>query len=115
MEFFNRISPTYKRVTNGAQLYARSANTSGLSGMLGSLLSRTTPVYKTVDGQIAKVPVSSSSFWSMFSASPSYKTAHAGTVEPIDTGAVLYADARDTGVDESGDACIVGPDQIVVL
>ena len=113
MEFFNRISPAYKNA-NRPQAYARSALASGPSGLLGSLLNQTTPAYKTVDGQIAKAPRVAPSFWSMFSASPSYKTAHAGSVEPFDTGAVLYADAGDTGVDES-DACIVGPDQIVVL
>jgi hypothetical protein len=111
MELFNRISPVYKSAANKVQAYAQTAATNGLSGLLGSLFGRSAPVYKTVDGQSAKAPASSSGWWGMFSASPTYKKAPA----VIDADAdACFEDAGEPGVDESG-ACIADQDQIVVL
>ena len=113
MEFFSRINPAYKSAANRVQAYAQPA-TSRISGMLGSLLSRVTPSYKSVDGQSANAPASSSGLLSMFSTSPSYKLARMEPVDPIDTDAVFFAEAGDAGTDE-GSTCIVGADQIVLL
>ncbi|MGN6109126.1 MAG: hypothetical protein ACTHU0_28730 [Kofleriaceae bacterium] len=107
MDFFSRVTPAYKSMTNKAQ----PAAPSGLSGLFGSLLGSSTPSYKTVGGQSAKAPVSSS-FWSMFAVTPSYKTAHAAAVPPI-VSDPLEAEADASGVDE--DVCDPGPDHIVVL
>lgn len=111
--FFSRIGPAYKSVANKVQAYAQPAATGWLSGLLGSLTGRVTPAYKTVDGQSARAPASSG-FWSMFFASPSYKTARVESFEPIDADTSLDCDAGDPGVDESG-ACVDGQDLIVVL
>ena len=112
MEFFTRVSPSYKSVAK-SQASTRAAATSGLSSLFGSLLGGATPAYKTVDGQRARAPTSSS-FWSMFSASPSYKTVPAVTIEPCDAMALFDDDTGDSGDDENC-AVDVGPDQIVVL
>lgn len=101
MDFFSRINPAYKSVANQLQASPHPAATSGLSGLFGSLLGRTTPAYKTVDGGAYAYAPASSGFWSMFSASPSYKTAPA-------------VSADDASVDEC-DADDIGPDQVVVL
>lgn len=104
MDFFSRINPAYKSVANQMQASPQPVASSGLSGLFGSLLGRTTPAYKTVDGGAYAYAPASSGFWSMFSASPSYKTAPAA----------LADDAGASGVDAC-DADDVGPDQVVVL
>ena len=112
MDFFSRNRPVYKNAT-GRMAYAQTASSSGLSGLLGSLLGNATPSYKTVDGQSVKV--STPGVWSMFIAAPSYKTAPAMAVASGDIDAELESssDACD-GVEESG-VRVLEPDQIVVL
>src|SRR5689334_17372774 len=74
MDFFTRITPAYKTAANRVQTLSQQAAPSGLLGLLGSLMGRSTPSYKTVDGHIAQAPASSG-FLSMFVVTPSYKTA----------------------------------------
>ena len=116
MDFFTRITPVYKKAASRVQTLTQAAP-SGLMGFLGSLLGRSTPAYKTVDGHIAQAPASSG-FLSMFAVTPSYKTAP--TVAQADNdlaqtevvAALIEAEQLDQGIDG---ACDVGPDQIVVL
>jgi hypothetical protein len=116
MDFFTRNTPVYKSAASRMPTLAQQAAPSGLSGLLGSLLGRSAPIYKTVDGHIAQGPASSG-FLSMFAVTPSYKTAP--IVAQADTeladqvvAALVQADAMDQ--DDEG-PCDVGPDQIVVL
>ena len=104
MDFFNRTTPVYKRANASKVASAQPVAPNKLSGLFGSLLGRTTPAYKTVDGGAYAYAPASSGFWSMFSASPSYKTAPAAIAD----------DAGPSGVDAC-DADDVGPDQVVVL
>ena len=111
MDIFSRINPAYTNVTKLTTAHAQPAASSWLSGLLGSLFGSSMPAYKTVDGQSAKAPSSSSSFWPTFGTAPSYKTASAATAASFDLDA---RDACDLGSDEEG-ACDPGPDQILVL
>lgn len=119
MDFFTRNTPVYKSAGNRMQMRSRMAASSGLKGLLGSLLGASTPIYKTDDGHIAKAPASSG-LLSMFAMTPSYKTAP--NVAQVDTevaetdmvaALVMEAETLDLGVDDG--ACAAGPDQIVVL
>lgn len=105
MDFFSRINPAYKSVTNQLQAAPQPAATGGLSGLFGSLLGRVTPAYRTVDGGAYTYAPASSGVFSMFSASPSYKTAPAASV----------ADDADVACVADDDASDIGPDQVVVL
>ena len=107
MNFLSRSTPVYKSANamQGAASYARPAAPSGLSGLFGSLLGRATPIYKTADGRASNAVAPSSSFWSLFAVTPSYKTAPAATV--------AEHEACEPELDES--ACALDPDQIVVL
>jgi hypothetical protein len=119
MDFHSRKIPAYKsgNVTQ-TTAYAQPAASSGLSGLIGSLFGRATPVYKTVDGHGAQVPVSSG-FFSMFTTVPSYKTAHSVPVQmmplevPLEGDAV--ADAGAPGSDDECAPCVLIADEIVLL
>ena len=116
MDFFTRITPVYKSAANRVQALRQQAAPNGLMSLFGSLLGRSTPVYKTVDGQIAQQPASSG-LLSMFTVTPSYKkapTAAQADTELADqvVAALAQAEALDSGDD---DVCDVGPDRIVVL
>ena len=110
MDIFSRINPAYRNVSKLTAAQAQPAASSWPSGLIGSLLGSSNPAYKTVDGQSAQAP-SSSGFWSMLGAVPSYKTATSAMAAPFDLDA---CDACDLDVDDNG-ACDLGPDQIVVL
>ena len=118
MDFFTRITPAYKSADNRMQMRSQLAAPSGLMGLLGSLMGRSTPIYKTVDGHIAQGP-SSSGFLSMFAVTPSYKTAP--RVAQVDTdiaetevvAALVETEALDLGVDDG--VCVAGSNQIVLL
>lgn len=117
MDFFTRNTPVYKSAASRMPTLAQQAAPSGLLSLLGSLLGRSTPVYKTVDGHIAQAPASSG-FLSMFAVTPSYKTAP--SVAQADTemteADVVAALVEAGALDQDDDAaCDVGPDQIVVL
>src|SRR3569833_2743847 len=103
MDFFNRINPGYRSVSQAA--YVQPVASSGLTGLIGSMFGHATPAYKAVDGQGAYAPVSSG-FWSMFGSGPSYKTAPA-----MSANEQAALDAGDAGTDAG--ACGLGPDQIV--
>ena len=105
MDFFNRINPGYRSVSQAA--YMQPVASSGLTGLISSMFGHATPAYKTVAGSSAYAPVSSG-FWSMFGSGPSYKTAPTMSTDQQDA-----IDAGDAGAD--GGACAIGPDQIVVL
>jgi hypothetical protein len=116
MDFFTRITPVYKSAASRKPTLAKQAAPSGLTGLLGSLLGRSTPIYKTVDGHIAQTPASSG-FLSMFAVTPSYKTAPVAAQADTEladqvVAALVQADAMDR---EDEGPCDVGPDQIVVL
>jgi hypothetical protein len=105
MDFFARINPQYKSVSQVTTVHAaQPAVSSGLTGLFGSLFGGSKPAYKTVDGQSAYAPTSTG-FWSMFGSAPSYKTAPA----------VIATDDDGMPVDDDSDACAPGPDEIVVL
>ena len=115
MDFFTRINPVYKKATGRVQTRSQQAAPSGLTGFLGSLLGRSTPAYKTADGQVVQTPALSG-FLSMFAVTPSYKKAP--TVAQADTELaddVVAAIAQAEALDQEDAACDVGPDQIVVL
>ena len=107
MDFFNRIYPGYRCVSQAA--YVQPGASSGLTCLIGSMFGHTTPAYKTIGGPSAYAS-GSSGFWSMFGSGPSYKTAPAMSAEQQDP---LAIDAGDPGADE--DPCELGPDRIVVL
>jgi hypothetical protein len=113
MNLLTRITPAYKSATSRMPTLLQHAAPNGLTALLGSLLGRSTPIYKTVDGHIAQTPASPG-FLSMFAVTPSYKTAPrvpAAETELAETDVVV---ARlDLGIDDG--ACAAGPDQIVVL
>jgi hypothetical protein len=69
MDFFTRITPVYKKAASRVQTLSQQAAPSGLMSFFGSLLGRSTPSYKTVDGHIAQAPASSG-FLSMFAVTP---------------------------------------------
>jgi hypothetical protein len=118
MDFFTRITPAYKSADNRMQMRSQFAAPSGLMGLLGSLMGRSTPIYKTVDGHVAQVPASSG-LLSMFAVTPSYKTAP--TVAQVDSdfaeaevvAAVVEAEAAELGLDDG--ICVAGADQLVLL
>jgi hypothetical protein len=118
MDFFTRITPVYKNADNRMQMRSQLAAPSGLMGFLGSLLGRSTPIYKTADGHIAQAPASSG-FLSMFAVTPSYKTAP--SVAQADTelaetdvvAALVEAEPVDLPVDDAMGSC--GPTQIVLF
>jgi hypothetical protein len=113
MDFFTRITPAYKSAENRMQMRSQFAAPSGLMGLLGSLMGRSTPIYKTADGHIAQAPASSG-FLSMFAVTPSYKTAP--RVAEVDTELAetdVVVAQLDLGIDDG--ACAAGPDQIVLL
>ena len=119
MDFFTRNTPGYRSANSRMQMRSQMAAPSGLMGLLGSLMGRSTPIYKSVDGHIAQAPASSG-FLSMFAVTPSYKTAPRvpqvqTELAETDVVAALVVDgqALDLGVDDG--ACEAGPDQIVVL
>src|SRR5215216_6523420 len=103
MDFFTRNSPVYKRAASRVPTLAQAAP-SGLMSLFGSLLGRSTPIYKTVDGHVAQAPASSG-LLSMFTVTPSYKTAP--SVAQADTemtdaevvAALVEAGALDQGDD----------------
>jgi hypothetical protein len=113
MDFFTRTTPVYKSAENRMQMRSQLTAPSGLMGFLGSLMGRSTPIYKTVDGHIAQAPASSG-LLSMFTVTPSYKTVP--RVAEVDTELpetdVVVAQL-DLGIDDG--VCVAGPDQIVVL
>ena len=116
MDFFTRNTPAYKSAASRVQTLSQQAAPSGLMSFLGSLLGRSTPAYKTVDGHIMQAPASSG-FLSMFAVTPSYKTAPTvaqadNDLAQTDVVAALIEVESDQGIDG---ACDVGPDQIVVL
>ena len=118
MDFFTRNTPVYKSAAGRVQTLSQQAAPSGLMSLLGSLLGRSTPAYKTVDGHIAQSPASSG-FLSMFAVTPSYKTAP--TVAQVDSdfaeaeelAALVEAEAAELGVDDG--LCVAGADQLVLL
>jgi hypothetical protein len=115
MDFFTRITPVYKSAASRKPTLAKQAAPSGLTGLLGSLLGRSTPIYKTVDGHIAQTPASSG-FLSMFAVTPSYKTAPSVAQADTElTDQVVAAAVEAEALDQDDDAACVGPDQIVVL
>ena len=109
MNFLTANSPTYKTVTQFAQiptLQMQPSLSSGVTGFFSSLFGSSTPTNKTVGGQYVQMPASSG-LWSIFGiSSPSYKTAPAMTDAPDDDDAAIVDDL---------DACDPGPDNIVVL
>src|SRR6187551_1390766 len=116
MDFFTRNTPVYKSAANRVQALSQQAAPSGLMSLLGSLMGRSTPAYKTVDGHIAQAPASSG-FLSMFAVTPSYKTAPIAAQADTEladqvVAALVEAEAMDPNDDG---ACAAGPDQIVVL
>jgi hypothetical protein len=118
MDFFTRITPVYKSADNRMEMRSQLAAPSGLMGLLGSLLGRSTPVYKTVDGNITQASAPSG-LLSMFAVTPVYKTAP--TVAQANTelaeaevvAALVEAESRELDADDS--VCIAGSNQIVLL
>src|SRR5512143_4369803 len=107
MDFFTRIAPAYKNAANRVQALSQQTAPSGLMGFLGSLLGRSTPAYKTVDGHIMQAPTSSG-FLSMFAVTPSYKTAPIAAQADTEladqvVAALVQADAMDQDDDSPCD------------
>ena len=111
MAFFNSSSPAYKKAASlNASAYAPATASNGLASMLGSLLGGTTPVYKTVDGQVARAPSSSSDLLRIFiGTSPSYKTA----TQSVNTE--FAADDDGDEAEYADDACPSPTDTVVLL
>lgn len=112
MAFFNSSSPAYKKAASlNASAYAPATASNGLASMFGSLLGGTTPVYKTVDGQVGRAPSSSSGLLRIFIGTPpSYKmaTQSVNTELADDGGDVDEAEYAD-------DACPSPTDTVVLL
>ncbi len=128
MDFFTRISPAYKRAGSRLSAFAHRATQSHSSGLLGWLLGRRAPAYKTVDGQSGSALAPSSGLFSMFTVTPSYKSVAPVSAEqaPLSDAelAQVCADAElaqaeaelaGSELDSDAGACAPGPDQIVVL
>ena len=110
MALINSIAPAYKSATTASRAPS-SANTTGLSGLIGSLLGSATPTYKTVAGTSAQAPASTSGLFGLFAAAPSYKIAPAVATDPD-----LPSDVDECGCpDDQSDAPVCGPDEIVLL
>ncbi len=88
-------APGYK----GNQL--QPARTGLLAG-LGNVLGGVTPVYKTVGGQGAQAPASSSGWWPVSSAAPVYKTAQSSAA----ASAAPNTLSPDEGADDSDPVCV---------
>jgi hypothetical protein len=117
MDFISRKAPAYKGM-NVSRAATQPVATSGLSGLLGSLLGRATPVYKTVHGRGAQ-PVSSG-LLAMFAVTPSYKTAQAAAMQmPVEVVTLEIDEVDDAGVvgtvDEYEPPLTLPPDEIVLL
>lgn len=118
MDFFTRITPAYKSADNRMQMRSQLAAPSGPMGLLGSLMGRSTPIYKTLNGHIAQMHASSG-LLSMFAVTPSYKTAP--TVAQVDrdfaeaevVATVVEAESAELRADDG--ICIAGADQLVLL
>ena len=114
MNLLTRITPAYKSATRRMPTLLQRAAPSGLTALLGSLLGRSTPIYKTVAGHIAQTP-GSPGFLSMFAATPSYKTAPrvpAAETELVESDVVVAQ--LELGIDDRAVLDEVLPRRVVV-
>ena len=102
MPILNTPAPTYKTAAT-ANVVQPAASTSGLSGLIGSLLGNATPAYKTVGGQGVQAPASSGGLFGLLPAAPSYATAPA--VAATDDDLAATPDVDGCGSPATDDPC----------
>jgi len=116
MEFlYSNATPSYKGMSAQRQM-----SSGFLSGLFGNLLGGSAPSYRTVDGRRVSAQ-SSSSWWSVLSKAPSYKTAPKATVPAAPAQEVMQRcdeSSADNGEIDAEQTCVCAPadaTQIVIL